>query len=500
MSLYRIGKGVLELKVIGTGYRVGTPQFPEPPAWVMPSKAMRNLIAFGKAGWAFQKGTDVEWGAVHALHEGGLPSLGLLAEHPSKGLVILRDHLVLQFQPSIGAERIAERLRSYSGFRALELGENLFEVGLSLPPDHDLEGYIHRELTSLLQDPEVIFAEPSILYHIGPPDPPDNTLDGPNNKWHWEKIDLLAAWKAGGEWGKGRRVAVIDAGFHTEDPQIKPNVGWKLTLDPYGRVITKKPMPAHSHGTMCAGLIGAIRDGSEVNGAAPSCTLGLMALSDFCVCTQVALGIALRMCAGLPCLTEGVPKGEGADVISCSLGITSSNWELSDPLRMAIDSVVKEGRGGKGTPIVWATFDADETIEPCSVEGYEPLIVVSQSNEDDERVMSGWGKGLDLLAPGALVSVISYDAMGQRWVGRHSGGSSLAAPCVAGVAALALAVNPNLTREQVAAVITSTCDPPMDSPIWNDNTGWGRLNAKRAVELAKLMLKESHSTDGCSGL
>ena len=62
---------------------------------------------------------------------------------------------------------------------------------------------------------------------------------------------------------------------------------------------------------------------------------------------------------------------------------------------------------------------------------------------------------------------------------------SFAAPTAAGVAALVLGVNPDLTWQQVRQTLRDTCDKiggvVYDGNGHNDDYGWGRVNAARAV-------------------
>ena len=71
------------------------------------------------------------------------------------------------------------------------------------------------------------------------------------------------------------------------------------------------------------------------------------------------------------------------------------------------------------------------------------------------------------------------------------GGTSSACPGVAGIAALMLAVNPELTWEQVKEVMKNSCDR-IDEPMGNYDAnghspfyGYGRLNALKAVQNAR---------------
>jgi subtilisin family serine protease len=62
-------------------------------------------------------------------------------------------------------------------------------------------------------------------------------------------------------------------------------------------------------------------------------------------------------------------------------------------------------------------------------------------------------------------------------------GTSLACPFVAGAAALVWSVNPELTSQQVRYILIATADD-VGTPGWDQQSGWGRLNAERAVQLA----------------
>jgi subtilisin family serine protease len=110
------------------------------------------------------------------------------------------------------------------------------------------------------------------------------------------------------------------------------------------------------------------------------------------------------------------------------------------------------------------------------------LICVAQTNSSDAKVSSGFGAGLDLLAPGARVPGIVWGSNSSAIT--KLSGSSLAAPCTAGVAALVLSVHGGLRAREVAAILAKSCDPLGTATGWNKRTGWGRLNARNAVELA----------------
>jgi len=438
-----------------------------------------DFRAFIAAGWQLRPGTDLNW--KNAQDHNGAEKIepGLVARHPGGGLVILRNRLVLQLNPTLSPARIADFRQRYAQAWPLEFGKNLFEVELKLP-EYDLQGAVRQELDFMNANPDVVFCEPSLVYHLTPPGRiMDGSIDS-FDQWQWDNIHLEDAWAVAGK-GKGIRVAVIDYGFH-DDSDILPTA-WTAALDKEGN--PQETLRPSSHGTFCAGLVGGHLGDLAVNGAAPECDLAFIGVPKEGVMSQVALAKALMLCA------KGPSGNNGADVISCSLG-WGSKWTLSPELKMAIDCVHEVGRPdgdlNRGAVIVWAVFNSEEEILSSSVEGYDGLLAVAQCNSADARVVSGYGLALDLIAPG-------YKVRGIRWQGKVRGigegeGSSLAAPCVAGVAALVLAANPNLTWRQVAEVLTQSCDRLGKAvPDLPDRyIGWGRLDAKAAVEKAKDLL------------
>jgi hypothetical protein len=106
------------------------------------------------------------------------------------------------------------------------------------------------------------------------------------------------------------------------------------------------------------------------------------------------------------------------------------------------------------------------------------VLTVSASNPDD--LLYAWsntGNNIDMAAPGSAYSTQrggTYSAVS---------GTSIAAPIVAGIAALVLSSNPNLSADDVQAILKESAD---DRGVagWDSSYGWGRVNAERAAIMA----------------
>jgi hypothetical protein len=494
VATFRIGKAKLELEIVGAGLRGGRLPATVTDAGTLPAFLARrsglvtgdqgDLEAFAKVGWKFVPGTRLDWTDVRRLNEGQEIHAGLLARRPSGRLLILEDRVMVRFKPEVDDEQIDRHLRD-TAWRRMIFGDKIFEVTLS--SYHDLEKAVRDKIAALLGTGDVVFAEPSFVYHLAPPHA--YKAVGYGNQWQWNRIQLSGAWQAGGSnaKGKGSRVAIVDEGFHADDVALL-HVGVTATFDANGNLnlVQRGAMPTGWHGTFCAGLVGATDPLTNVTGAAPDCELMLVAAPPWGVLTDSVMGTMLKFCADPSTLSNILQAGDGADVISCSLGPNAADWPLSSPLQSAFADVQSTGRlrQGKrlGTVIVWATADVDQRIDPKSINASAALLSISQCNDQGCRVDSEWGSGLAFLAPG-------YDVQGILWTGAMRGigtseGASLAAPCAAGVAALVLAVRGDLTCGQVAKVLNDSCDPQSSNKKWDQKVGWGTLNAQRAVEMA----------------
>lgn len=111
----------------------------------------------------------------------------------------------------------------------------------------------------------------------------------------------------------------------------------------------------------------------------------------------------------------------------------------------------------------------------------EVISVAALDQQDRKATFSNFGTNVDVAAPGVNIwSTTRNDNRG------FLDGTSMAAPHVAGLAALVWSANRTLTNHQVRQIIEDTCDN-IDAANrgFAGMLGRGRINARRAVQLAQ---------------
>ncbi|MDG4783651.1 S8 family serine peptidase [Micromonospora sp. WMMD961] len=284
------------------------------------------------------------------------------------------------------------------------------------------------------------------------------------------QVGAPAAWAAGGT-GSGVRVAVLDSGVDTTHPDLVGQVVASRSFIPGQDVIDH-----NGHGTHTASTVagtGAASDGKE-RGVAPDADLVVGKVLD-----EFGSGSISGIIAGM----EWAARTEHAKVINMSLGVSA--WHTQDdPLSQAVNQltaetgalfVVSAGNGGPDPYTLGAPGTADAALTIGAVDASDHLADFSSvgPRANDEALKP------DMTAPG--VDVLAARSQHLPWgegYYRVDSGTSMAAPHVAGAAALLLQKHPTWSARQIKDALMSTS---VRTPDYNAyQAGSGRLNVAAA--------------------
>ena len=246
--------------------------------------------------------------------------------------------------------------------------------------------------------------------------------------------------------------------------------GWDFTdapnLQAEGDYIEgdNEPIDESGHGTHVAGIAGAMPDnGIGIAGVAWECPL--MAIR-----AGLSLGGSSRLQDDDSAAAIIYATDNGASVINMSWGSEHRSFVIQDAIDYA---------HARGAVLVAAAGNSQkpEAIFPAA---YRKVIAVASTEQNQQRFyQSNFGASIDIGAPG---NVILSTQINNQY--RLLTGTSMAAPHVAGVAALMLAKRPGLTHEEVRYILIHTADPvhQEDSDALDERfVGAGTVNAERAL-------------------
>lgn len=295
------------------------------------------------------------------------------------------------------------------------------------------------------------------------------------------ELKVLDAWNRLGNKGSSDiTIAVIDMGFDLSHPDLQGNI--VHPFDVWENAPFSQPKRFRSHGTPCAGVAIARETGFGTVGVAPNSKFMPVSGTGFSIRDTEVM---FEHCAE-----------KGADIISCSWGSIKPEHELDSEKEDIIRKAATQGRGGKGCVVLYAA--GNENAEVINHYGKHPdvICVGASTAQDVHAFYSNRGFEIDVVAPSngdwpLIAPRASWDS-GHWYDGheidnqyKHFGGTSAATPLVAGVCALMLTANPNLTAKAVREILITTADKiGHPSEYVNGHSrryGYGRVNADKAV-------------------
>ena len=385
------------------------------------------------------------------------------------------------------AERVVSRFGATVAFRRDgHDGSSVFRASRALTPEQI------RTLSSEMAaaDAEVLSVEPDLV--MLPQWVPSDSQFA--SQWHYYEavggINLPAAWDR--SLGAGVRVAVIDTGYRPHADLAANIVGGydfiadtAVSNDGNGRDADARDpgdwcsSSSSWHGTHVAGTIAAVtNNGLGVAGVAPSARIVPVRVLGTCG------GYTSDIAAGVVWASGGTVSGIPANayparVLNLSLG---GSGACGTTMQNAINSA-----RSRSAMLVIAAGNSNINASNASPANCAGVITVGATTRTGARTSSSnYGSIVDVAAPGA--DILSTLNAGSTVPGADSyvpkSGTSMAAPHVAGVAALMLAKNAALTPDQVESMLKSSARAFPVSPGTTTTIGTGIVDAKKAVDTA----------------
>ncbi|WP_375505022.1 S8 family peptidase [uncultured Nostoc sp.] len=276
------------------------------------------------------------------------------------------------------------------------------------------------------------------------------------NNWGADLVKAPEVW-AHGYTGKGVVVAVVDTGVDYNHEDLKNNIwtnskeiagngidddGNGYIDDNYGWNFSDKnnnTLDNNGHGTHVSGTIAGENNNYGVTGIAYDAKImPVKALNESGSGSYNSISKGIRYAVD-----------NGANVINLSLGGTSSNRTLESAIDYASSKgvivVMAAGNNGDSSPEYPARYASKSGIAVGAVD--------KNNNLADFSNRSGTNEIAYVTAPGVKV----YSSVPNNQYATYSG-TSMAAPHVAGIVALMLSANPNLSDAQVRQIVTETAE------------------------------------------
>ncbi|MBW4680334.1 MAG: S8 family serine peptidase [Microcoleus vaginatus WJT46-NPBG5] len=459
-------------------------------------------------------------------------------------LLYLTDELTIQFSDSADPAT-RDAIAAAAGLRQIRLLAGIANTFIFEVTKQATENPI-KIANRLTGNRAVLVAEPNIVVETVPHYRPRDTLYP--KQWYLyhaggpelaagAHIDIEKAWDI----TRGARsvvVAVADDSVDLNHPDFQ-GLG-KIVAPRDFKAKDFVPMPGEdedNHGTACAGVAVAEETGSGIVGVAPGCALMPLRTTGFLDDSSIEQLFEWAI-------------AKGAAVISCSWGPSAVYFPLSLRQSAVVHRAATEGRNGKGCVILFAAGNANRpTTGTINERGWPNNILQGQTkwlggfsvhpdvmtisactSLNKKAAYSNWGPTISVCAPSnnappgmwlqetgyintapqvtvslAGQGVFTADRMGplgydaEDYTG-YFGGTSSSTPVVAGVAALVLSVNPDLTAQEVKQILQNTADKITDKepdPQLGINMGtydanghsqwfgYGKVNAFKAVQAAQ---------------
>jgi serine protease len=390
------------------------------------------------------------------------------------------DEVIVRFKDGIREHEKISVLKTHGAIDIQSSYKDFFKV-VKVP-----EGSVKAVIHVLEKHPAIKYAEPNyILRAYGVPNDPKYDL-----QWNFPLINVEEAWEV--STGEGVTVAVVDTGVN---PHGNDGFGDRL-LDGFNAFLRKSYWEdGNYHGTHVAGTIAQETNNEKgVAGIAYDAQIlpvKVISRFNFATVSSVAKGIYWA-------------ADNDADIINMSLGGPEGGTALEDAVNYAYNNnITLIAASGNESVDEDFSYYYDEWLQPVSYPAvYENVIAVGAVGYNRERApYSNGGPELDIVAPGgdeyedidndgypdyiAILQETFSEFLGFRtfaigWDYKYLSGTSMAAPHVAGVAALIKSVHPAWGPDEIKEAITETARE-LGQTGWDEQYGYGLIDAYEAV-------------------
>ena len=339
---------------------------------------------------------------------------------------------------------------------------------LETPPDSDLAAC----LATLRTSPWITSAELDSGTSPHPPSPvpkPAPAGRTPNDpafrlQQHHRQIDTPGAWQIT-TGSRTIRVAILDSGCSADQPEFSGRMlpGFNFETNSHDTGDTS------GHGTAIAGIIGANAN-NKVLGAGIDWHCRLVPI-------RVING-------GVAALAQGIEWAtmQGCRVINVSgrVRVPERSTVLEATIAAALQAgcVVVASSGNSRAPGITYPAHADGVISVGALDNSG-----MRWQDHDRGEASTCDETVDIVAPGEKIRSVSKSGLLAR-----GSGTSPASAIVAGVCALMLAANPELSPAAVTRILRASADRIGPPDAYTDGHsacyGYGRVNARAAVAMA----------------
>ncbi|RSD26054.1 S8 family peptidase [Mesobacillus subterraneus] len=278
------------------------------------------------------------------------------------------------------------------------------------------------------QRPNIEYAEPNYILMQNQVNGPNDLLYQEKYQWNLPVIGTEQGWQV----TRGKEeieIAVVDTGVDLDHPDLKNRLvkGYNVINE------RAEPDDDNGHGTHVAGIIASETNNNEgiagmtwYNKIMP---IKAMGAKGYGTTFDIAKGIVWAV-------------DHGADVINLSLGNYQPSKVLEEAVRYAYD---------KGAVMVSAAGN-DGSDQPTYPSAFPEVLSVAAVDYNGNRAeFSNHGDYIDIAAPGVYIPSTYFN---QEYAALS--GTSMAAPHVAGLAALIKSANPDLDNKEVIRIIKSS--------------------------------------------